>query len=141
MDEEVNPYAAPQAGTESGGAEPSLRLGEDIRKLIATTALLMIISGCLQLIPGVAGLITQGIGFESLGNAVLFGVVPAFAAIAGVSLRGVAEPGEDRATLLAGLRQLYVAYLVKGIALILILVLFVVAFAMIFLGIGGGLFS
>ncbi len=133
---EANPYAAPSAGAEE--VTTRFSLDDDQRKLITTTATLMMVAGLVQIVPTLIGLVRDGLSVESVVVTALFGVVPVFVAIAGFSLRGAAKDGSLEA-LLTGVRQLHVAFLVKGIAMITIMVLMVAFLAMMFLGLGGGL--
>ena len=128
MSEEFNPYAAPEPGTESGGTGGAFALGDEVRKLVASTAALMVVASVLQLIPTTVGLVREGFTKTTIMMAALTGVVPVFVAVAGLTLRGLARAGDDRGTLIKGFRQLHVAFAIKGVALILILVLFVLGF-------------
>lgn len=138
--DDQNPYAAPTAGGDLGGKR-GFAMSDEVRKLIATTATLMIVAGLVQLMSGAVTLISQGFSPEGWISVALFGVVPAFTAIAGFSLRAVGKPGDDLGSLLAGFRQLHVAFLVKGIVLLLILGIILLSFAAMFLGVGVGFFS
>jgi hypothetical protein len=135
-----NPYAAPAAGAEAGGRR-AFSFTDEVRKLIATTALLMIIGGSLQMIPGVSGLILNGFTAPSLVNLAIFGVVPAFVVFAGFSLRGVSRPGDDLGALMSGFRQLFVAFLIKGIVMLTVVGVFLLGFLLSILGVGAGLFN
>ncbi len=132
-----NPYAAPSAGTEAGGKR-GFAIEDDVRKLISTTATLMIVAGVIQLISGAYSLIAGGVSAQNLVRVALFGVVPAFTAIAGFSLRGLGRPGDDLGSMLAGFRSLHVAFVVKGVVLLLIVGLVLLGVAAMFLGVGVG---
>jgi hypothetical protein len=138
--DDQNPYVAPTAGAELH-AKRGFTLSDEARKLIATTATLMIVAGGIQLISGIMTLVRDGFTTQSLITVALFGVVPTFTAIAGFSLRAVGKPGDDVGSLLSGFRQLHIAYLVKGIALIVIVALFLLALLAMFLDVGLGMFS
>lgn len=135
-----NPYAAPTAGAEAGGKR-SVGLADEVRKLISTTAILMIVAGILQMIPGVAGLAVDGFSAGSVVRVALFGVIPAFTAIAGFSLRTLNQPGDDLGALLSGFRQLFVAFLIKGIVLLTVVGLTLLSLALAFLGVGKAFFT
>lgn len=135
-----NPYAAPTAGAEAGGKR-GFAFTDEVRKLISTTATLMIVAGILQMIPGVAGLVTEGFSGATLLRAMLFGVIPAFTAIAGFSLRALDKPGDDLGALLSGVRQLFVAYLIKGVVLLLVIGSMLLMLLFAFLGAGVGFFK
>jgi hypothetical protein len=132
-----NPYAAPSAGAEVGRGR-SFALSDELRKLISTTATLMIVGGILQMIPGVAQLLTSGFAVANLVSLALFGVIPLFVTIAGFSLRSLAKPGDDLGALLSGFRQLYVAFLIKGVVLLTMVGLMVLSLLFAFLGVGVG---
>jgi len=132
-----NPYAAPSAGAEAGRGSGFV-LSDELRKLIVTTSTLMIIAAVLQVIPGLARIITEGASAWSLGSAAVFGVVPGFVAFAGVSLRGVAKRGDDLTALLNGLRQLAIAFLIKGVVLIAIIGMFLLGLLLVVFGVGAG---
>lgn len=135
-----NPYAAPSAGAEAGGKR-GFEITDEVRQLIATTATLMIAAGIIQLMSGVFGLVISGVSKASALNVVVFGIVPAFTAVAGFSLRSLGKPGDDLGSLLAGLRQLYVAFLVKGIALLVVVSVVLLGLLATFLGVGIDFFS
>ncbi len=124
---EVNPYAAPQSDSQTG-TRGSFALSEEVRKLIATTATLMLVSGIVALIPATINLVSNEIDIKSIAVVGFLGIAPAFVAYAGLTLRSLAKPGNDRATLLDGCRQLYVAFLVKGIILLLVVAVFAITF-------------
>lgn len=131
--EAANPYAAPSAGAEE--VTTRFELDEDQRKVIMTTATLMIVAGIVQVLPTLVELVLEGISVESVVLTAIFGVVPVFVTIAGFSLRSAAEKGSLEA-LLSGFRQLHVAFLVKGVALILVIAFFLIGIAAMFLGVG-----
>lgn len=135
----ANPYAAPSAGAEVGRGS-SFAITDEVRKLISTTATLMIVGGILQMIPGVARLFTTEFSVPNLVFLAVFGVIPAFVTIAGFSLRSLGKPGDDLGSLLAGFRQLYVAFLIKGIVLLAVVGLTVLSLLLAFLGVGIGFF-
>lgn len=137
-DYEANPYAAPSVGAEQGSTR--FELSDELRKLISTTATLMMVAGVVQLLPSIVALIRGGFSAASLLSSAAFGVVPAFIAIAGFSLRSAAQEG-SLDTLLAGFRQLYVAFLVKGVVLLLVVGFFLLGLAAMFLGVGIGFAS
>ena len=139
-DPQHNPYTAPSVGAEAGGTR-GFAITDEVRKLIATTASLMIAAGIIQLMSGVLGLVLSGVSKASALNVVLFGIVPAFTAIAGFSLRNLGKPGDDLGSLLAGLRQLHIAFLVKGIALLLVVGVVLLSLLAMVLGVGAGFFS
>jgi hypothetical protein len=130
-----NPYAAPSAGAEAGGKR-SFALADEVRKLISTTATLMIVAGILQIIPGIAQLVKEGFSASTLLTTALFGVIPAFTAIAGFSLRTLNQPGDDLGALLSGFRQLFVAYLIKGIVMLTMIGLMLLMLLFTVLGVG-----
>jgi hypothetical protein len=133
--ESSNPYAAPSAGAEVGPGR-SFALADELRRLIASTATLMIVGGTLQMIPGVAQLLMGGFSAVNLVSLALFGVIPLFVTIAGFSLRRLGKPGDDLGALLGGFRQLYVAFLIKGIVLLTMVTLMVLSLMFAFLGVG-----
>jgi len=135
-----NPYAAPVAGAEAGGGR-SFALADEVRTLISTTATLMIVGGLLTLIPTVVGLVVNGFATESLITAAIFGLIGVFTAVAGFSLRALARPGDDLGALLAGFRQLYVAYLVKGVVMLIFVGLMLLSLALSFIGVGVGFYK
>jgi hypothetical protein len=135
-----NPYAAPTAGAEVGGKR-SFALADEVRRLISTTATLMIVAGILQIIPGIARLVIDGFSAWGLLSISLFGIIPAFTAIAGFSLRTLNQPGDDLGALLSGFRQLFVAFLIKGIVLLTVIGLMLLSLAFAFLGVGKAFFN
>jgi hypothetical protein len=136
----TNPYAAPSAGAEAGGRR-SFVFTDEVRQLISTTATLMIIGGVLQMIPAVATLVVNGFSAATVIVCALFGVIPAFTAVAGFSLRGLAKPGDDLGALSAGIRALFVPFLAKGIVLLAIVGLTLLGLLLTTIGIGAGFFA
>jgi hypothetical protein len=133
-----NPYAAPSAEAE----QPSVRfsLDDEQRRIITQTATLMMVAGVMLLIPTLINLARSGISAFTLAKAAVFGIVAVFVAIAGFSLRGAASEGSLDA-LLSGFRQLHVAFLVKGIVLLVIVGLFLLGLLLMVLGVGIGFAS
>ncbi len=128
---DVNPYAAPESNLEGERRGQVFALSREVRTLVTTTATLMIMAGVLELIPSAIAFATQEVSLKTTGTLALLGLVPAFVAFAGFTLQKLERAGNDRETLLAGFRQLYVAFLVKGVILLIL-----VAFsALTFLGI------
>jgi uncharacterized membrane-anchored protein len=115
-----NPYASP---SEDAQRPHSARfsLDDDQRKIISSTAVIMIIAGVVQIISALIDLIQAGVSTDSLIQAAVLGVIGSFVTIAGFSLRAAAAQGSVDA-LLAGFRQLFVVFLVKGIFLLLLVV-------------------
>jgi hypothetical protein len=132
-----NPYASPSdAAQRSHSAK--FTLDDEQRKLISSTATLMIAAGIVQLLVTMIDALRAGFTGESLVEAALFGVVPAFIAIAGFSLRSAAAQGSVEA-LLSGFRQLYVAFLVKGVMMLLVIGLGLLTLLLFVFGMGSGL--
>lgn len=132
-----NPYASP---SEAAQAQYSVKftLDEQQRKLISSTATLMMVAGAAHLFAALLDLVRSDFATESVIEAVLFGVVAAFVAIAGFSLRNAATEGSLDA-LLSGFRQLYVAFLVKGVMMLLVIGLGLLMLLLFVFGIGSGL--
>ncbi|MFV8750678.1 hypothetical protein ACNOYE_09000 [Nannocystaceae bacterium ST9] len=122
MSEQPNPYAAPTAGSEHARAS-GYRLSDELRSQIAGVAKLMLVAGGLQISSSTLGLIRDGISIETGVVAGIAGVVPLFVMMAGITLLGIAGAGprDDLATLNQGFRQLSVAFVVKGVVLLLII--------------------
>jgi hypothetical protein len=115
-----NPYASPSEDAQSGHSA-KFTLDEGQRKVISSTATLMIVAGILQMIVTLIDALSSGGEMvEIMIEVGLFGVVPAFLVIAGFSLRNAASQGNVE-SLLSGFRQLYVAFLVKGVVMLLMI--------------------
>jgi hypothetical protein len=134
-EQKPNPYASPSEGAQQSA---KFMLDDAQRKLISSTATLMVIAGVVPLLVTVVDLVREGFTVMGVIAAALFGVVPAFVAIAGISLRSAASQGSLEA-LLSGFRQLYVAFLVKGVTMLLMVGLGLLGLLMFVLGIGSGL--
>lgn len=135
-----NPYAAPTAGAEAGGRR-GFAFTDEVRKLISSTANLMIVAAILQMIPGVVSLLLNGFSTATAVNAAIFIVVPVFTAIAGFSLRGLAQPGDDLGALSSGLRALFIPFLIKGIVMLVMVVFTLLGLLLTVIGVGAGFFS
>lgn len=136
--EAPNPYASP---SEEAQRQHSAKfvLDDEQRKVISSTAILMIVAGIVQILVTLLDAVqTGGSTVEIMIEAGLFGVVPAFLVIAGFSLRSAAAQGSVE-SLLSGFRQLYVAFLVKGVAMLLVIGLGLLMLLLMVLGIGAGL--
>lgn len=131
-----NPYAAPSTDAEQPSAR--FRLEDEQRQIIVKTASLMMVAGVVQLLPTLIMVFREGLSALTLVNVALFGVAPVFVAIAGFSLRGAAREGSLDA-LLAGFRQLHVAFLVKGVVLLLVIGGFLLGILLAVFGVGFGL--
>lgn len=132
-----NPYAAPSAGAELGAGR-AFAFSDELRQLMSSTATLMIIAGVLQMIPGVLTLIVVGFSATTALVVTLFGVVPAFTAIAGILLRPLAKPGDDLNALHSGIRVLLIPFVVKGGVMLLVVGLTVLSFVLSLLQVGAG---
>jgi hypothetical protein len=132
-----NPYASP---SEAADRHHSVKftLDDEQRKLISSTATLMIAAGVVHLLVALKDLAIAGFAPDGLIEAVVFGVVAAFMAIAGFSLRSAAADGSLEA-LLAGFRQLHVAFLVKGVMMLLVIGFGLLMVLMFAFGVGAGL--
>lgn len=133
--EDPNPYAPPRADTQQHSVR--FALSDEQAKLITTTATLMIVGGAVQLLVVLAALIEGELALARVAVAAIIAVIPAFIAIAGFSLRSAAQDGSLDG-LLAGIRQLRVAFLVKGVALSILVALMLLMFALMVLGVGLG---
>jgi hypothetical protein len=130
-----NPYASP---SEDAQRQVSAKfvLDDEQRKIISSTATLMIVAGLVQMLVTLLDAVAEGGEMvEIMIEVGLFGVVPAFLVIAGFSLRSAAARGSVDA-LLSGFRQLYVAFLVKGLALLLFIGFGLLVILMMALGVG-----
>lgn len=136
-DDSSNPYAAPTAGGEVGRGQ-ALALTDELRKLIASTATLMIIAGILQMLPAVMMLVVNGLSAPTIVGAAMFGVVPVFTAIAGFQLRALGKPGDDVGAFESGIRALLIPFLVKGIVMLLVVGLMLLNILLMVIGIGTG---
>jgi hypothetical protein len=134
-----NPYTAPSAGAEVGGGR-GFAFSDELRKLISSTATLMIVAGILQMIPGVA-MLFGGLSAATVVGALFFGVIPAFTAVAGFSLRALAKPGDDLGALSAGFRALFIPFLAKGIVMLLVVSVMLLGFLLSIVGVGAGFFA
>jgi hypothetical protein len=132
-----NPYAAPTAGGEVGRGQ-AFAFTDELRKLISSTATLMIIAGVLQMLPGVMMLVVKGLSAATAVGAAMFGVVPAFTAIAGFQLRALGKPGDDVGAFESGIRALFIPFLVKGIIMLLVVGLMLLNILLMVIGIGTG---
>jgi hypothetical protein len=132
-----NPYASP---SEAADRHHSIKftLDHDQRKIISSTAKLMIAAGAVHLLAVLKDLVSAGFTAEAAIGAVVFGLVAAFMAIAGFSLRNAAAEGSLEA-LLSGFRQLYVAFLVKGVMMLLVIGFGLLMLLMFVFGVGSGL--
>ncbi|GEM_PF-6466007 len=133
---ELNPYAAPSPGSDVpgvGSGVGSIALNPELRALIGKTAMFMVVAGGLQLFASAIGLVRSLISSTSIGweNFVGFGVatvIPVFLLIAGLNLRALAQPSiDDRVILANGLRHLKVALMIKGIAMISVIILVILS--------------
>jgi hypothetical protein len=142
MSEQPNPYAAPVRGSEHAPAPGGFRLSDDLRRQIGGVAKLMIAAGGLQITSSTLGLIRGGISVETLATSAIAGIVPLFWLIAGVTLNGIAsrDEGNDLAGLLSGFRQLHVAFVVKGVTLVGLIVLGLLMLLAMMFGMGRSLF-
>jgi hypothetical protein len=134
-----NPYAAPNAGADVGGGR-GFAFSDELRKLISSTATLMIVAGILQMIPGVAMLL-GGLSAVTVVGVLFFGVVPAFTTVAGFSLRALAKPGDDLGALSTGFRALFIPFLAKGIVMLVVVGLTLLGLLLSIVGIGAGFFA
>lgn len=133
-----NPYASPSEDAQRQHSAKFM-LDEDQRKVISSTATLMIVAGILQILVTVIDAVsTGGSTTDIMIEAALFGVVSAFIVSAGFSLRSAAAQGSVDA-LLSGFRQLYVAFLVKGVAMLLAIGLGLLMLLLLVLGVGADL--
>jgi hypothetical protein len=132
-----NPYASPSEAAQ-GQYSVKFTLDEHQRKLISSTATLMMVAGGAHLLAALLDLVRTDFATESVIEAVLMGVVAAFVAIAGFSLRSAAAAGSLDA-LLSGFRQLYVAFLVKGVMMLLVIGFGLLTLLLFVFGIGSGL--
>jgi hypothetical protein len=133
-----NPYASPSEDAQRQYSAKFV-LDEDQRKVISSTATLMIIAGITQILATLLVAVRSDDSMTEIAiEAGVFGVVSAFLVIAGFSLRSAAARGSVDA-LLSGFRQLYVAFLVKGIALLLVIGFGLLTILLMILGIGAGL--
>lgn len=123
----INLYSAPTPGSETGRAS-GLRLSDELRGQIVGIARLMLVAGGVQIVPAVL-LLIDDISPPTLFVAGLLGIVPLFVMVAAISLLGLSrnEAG-DMPILLNGLRQLTVAYAIKGVFLVLLIVLGLASF-------------
>lgn len=138
-----NPYASPGEDAQRQHSA-KFTLDEDQRKVISSTATLMMVAGIVQILVTLLDALRTGEStVEIMIEVGLFGVVPAFLVIAGFSLRNAAAQGSVE-SLLSGFRQLYVAFLVKGVAMLLVIGLGLLAILLMVLGVGaeiGGFFE
>jgi hypothetical protein len=132
-----NPYASP---SEAADRHHSVKftLEPEQRKLISSTATLMIAAGTVHMLVVLIDLVNDGFAIDSLIEAVVFGVMAAFVAVAGVSLRRAAADGSLEA-LMSGFRQLHVTFLVKGVMMLLVIGFGLLMVLMFALGVGAGL--
>ncbi len=138
---EQNPFAAPSPGAESPIGRRFV-LSDELRQVMSSTATLMIVASVVQIIPTTLGLLRAGLSTETIVTAMLQGVIPIFVLLAGIALRGAtSSEGGDLAALISGFRQLYVAFLIKGILLIMLVGIGVLGVLMMVLGVGRGLFN
>lgn len=138
MNTSPNPYASPSE--EAQRHSPQFKLDVEQHKIITNTATIMILAGTVQLLVTLLDVVKEGISAETMIEAALFGVVPTFVAIAGLSLRKAAALGSVEA-LLDGFRQLFVVFLVKGIMLLIVVVGGLLTLLWAALGIGRDLIS
>jgi hypothetical protein len=116
---EFNPYAAPTAGSEQGRAS-GLRLTDELRAHIVGVAKLMVVAGGVQIVPAVLSLLDGPLEPTNLLTAAMLGIVPLFIMVGALSLLGLARnQSDDLPLLLASMRQLTVAYAIKGVVLLL----------------------
>jgi hypothetical protein len=121
---EFNPYTAPTAGSEQGRAS-GLRLSDELRAHIVGVAKLMVVAAFVQIVPATGGLLEALISGSSIGpaellRAAMLGIVPLFVMIGAFTLLGLRRnPSDDLPMLLASMRQLTVAYAIKGVVLLL----------------------
>lgn len=135
--EAPNPYASPSEDAQRQHSA-KFTLDEEQRKVISSTATLMIVAGILQIIvTGIDAVNGGGSMTEMMVEAGMFGVVSAFLVIAGFSLRSAAARGSVE-SLLSGFRQLYVAFLVKGVAMLLVVGFGLLAVLLLVLNMGAG---
>lgn len=140
MASDPNPYTAPvQGGESSTGVNFALTFEQ--RRLVAGTAVLMIVAGALQLFAAVVNLIVAGLDLRSGIIAAITVAVPALTLVAGVSLRKLQSASDDRDALMAGLRSLTVATAIKGIALMILVALGILMVLAVVFGIGRSLFA
>jgi hypothetical protein len=132
-----NPYASPSEAAQ-GQHSAKFTLDDEQRKLISSTATLMIVAGIVPLLVNLVDLVRAGFTIDAVIEAVVFGVVSAFVAIAGFSLRSAAVEGSLEA-LLSGFRQLHVAFLVKGVMMLLVIGMGLLTLLMFAFGVGAGL--
>lgn len=124
-----NPYTAPTPGSEQGRAS-GLRLSDELRAQIVGVARLMLIAGGVQIVPAVLSLVDE-LSLPNLLFASLLGIVPLFIMVGAVSLLGLARnEGSDLPLLLSSMRQLTVAYAIKGVVLVLFIVLGIASLAL-----------
>ena len=128
MANQLNPYAAPTAGSEQGRAS-GLRLGDELRAHIFGVAKLMVVAGFVQIVPALGGLLDALISGAEIGpsmllRAAMLGIVPLFVMIGAFTLFGLRRnQGDDLPLLLTSMRQLTVAYAIKGVVLVLFIAL------------------
>lgn len=132
---DINPYAAPSADADAAASGRTLVLSEEVRQLVARTSMLMIVAACIEMASSTIDLILGGeITRVTVVTSMVFLVVPVFVLMAGLSLRRMAAPGDDHAALQIGLRNLWVVFLLKGAALLLVLGFSVLSVLWMFLG-------
>nr|AYM53139.1 hypothetical protein [Pseudenhygromyxa salsuginis] len=139
MSEDFNPYAAPSVGAEQAEQGVNFALSEEQRKLLQTTATIMLVAGGSQLAATALNLVIAGVNVATVVTTLLMGLVPVFVLIAGLTLRRLGQPGNDREALVQGLRQLFLAFLIKGSALLLVIGLGLLTVLSMVLGLGRGL--
>ncbi|MCA9684519.1 MAG: hypothetical protein KC457_20195 [Myxococcales bacterium] len=141
MSEDFNPYAAPSVGAEQAEQGVNFALSEEQRKLLQTTATIMLVAGGSQLAAAALNLVIAGVNVATVVTTLLMGLVPVFVLIAGLTLRRLGQPGNDREALVQGLRQLFLAFLIKGSALLLVIGLGLLTVLSMVLGLGRGLMN
>jgi hypothetical protein len=130
-----NPYASPSEDAQRQ-VSAKFELDDEQRKIISSTATLMIVAGSLQMLVTLLDAVGEGGAMiEIMIEIGMFGVVPAFLVVAGFSLRSAAARGSVD-SLLSGFRQLYVAFLVKGLAMLLFIGVGLLVISMMALGVG-----
>jgi hypothetical protein len=142
MSEQPNPYAAPARGSEHAPGPGAFKLSDELRRQIGGVAKLMLVAAGLQIASSIIGLIRGGISAETVAVAAIAGVVPLFVMLGGITLLGISsrDEGNDLPGLLTGFRQLQVAYVIKGVALLLVIGFGLLSLLMMMFGMGKSLF-
>lgn len=99
------------------------------RRTLGSTGIVCIVSGAVM---GLMGLLNLPTATNTLGG-MLTVVVAVFLVLAGIAIRGLAQPSQaDYQNLMTALRRLRVAYILLGVTIIVALVCFALAFVFLF---------